>query len=129
MAFSSYLNNAVAGSETVTVVNNIVRVGIEAGVSTADQIKLAIDSDPAASNLVTSVITGIGSNPQNIGAQSLTGGGNSATFEVVGTVSGNLGTVVEGSGESRLGGYVVSISQGSTGFVTGDSFSVSSIKI
>jgi hypothetical protein len=59
----AYTSGGVAGSELVTVTGNAISVKIADGVSTALQIKTAIDNSPAA-DLVTDQITGIGSNPQ-----------------------------------------------------------------
>jgi hypothetical protein len=58
------LGTGNAGSEVVTVVGNSITVSIESGVSTADQIKTAVDASVAASALISVVVSGTGTNPQ-----------------------------------------------------------------
>jgi len=88
-----YTNTATAGSETVSVVGNAITVGIQSGVSTADQIRLAIGLHITAPTLIDVLATGTGSEPQITQAQTfLTGGVNAigdAGNEVV-TVTINL---------------------------------------
>ena len=59
-----YADTATAGSETVVVTLQAILVGIESGVSTATQIKAAIDASLAASELVNVAITGTGATAQ-----------------------------------------------------------------
>jgi len=61
----AYVAGGTAGSETVSVVGNAISVSIADGVSTADQIKAAVDASPAASYLVNVTVTGTGSDPQD----------------------------------------------------------------
>jgi hypothetical protein len=61
-----YIGGGTAGSELVSVLSNAITVEIEDGVSTADQIKLAVDAFPAAAALVDLTITGLGTTPQTI---------------------------------------------------------------
>ena len=49
-----------AGSETVAVVGSVITVGIETGVSTAAQIKTALDADGDAAALINTVATTAG---------------------------------------------------------------------
>lgn len=61
----AYTTGGTAGSEVVTVVGNAISVQIESGVSTATQVKAAIDGDVDAAALVdVEVVTGQESNPQ-----------------------------------------------------------------
>lgn len=90
----TYTNTvAVAGNETVSVVGNAITIGIKSGVTTADQIRLAIGLHPTAPTLIDVSATGTGSEPQITQSQTfLTGGLNAsgnAGNEVV-TVIGNL---------------------------------------
>ena len=59
-----YLDTATAGAEVVTVTGNAISVAIEDGVSTATQVKAAIDGSAAALALVAVAITGTASNAQ-----------------------------------------------------------------
>jgi hypothetical protein len=71
-----YLAGGTAGAEVVTVVGNTIQVQIDDGVSDADDVKLAIDSFPAAAALISVLVSGAGANPQSImiAAAFLTGG-------------------------------------------------------
>lgn len=70
-----YTAGALAGAEVVTVVGNAISVQIEDGVSTATQIKTAVDALPAAAALVSVAVTGIGAATQTInGPTNLAGG-------------------------------------------------------
>ncbi len=70
-----YIGAGTAGVEVVTVLDKKITVKIEDGVSTASQIKSAIEALAAASALVSVAISGVGSNAQNIAAlTNLTGG-------------------------------------------------------
>ena len=59
-----YTTGGTAGSEVVSVVGHAISVQIESGVSTATQVKAAIDGSTPAAALVDVVISGTGSNPQ-----------------------------------------------------------------
>lgn len=75
-----YLDDGTAGAETVNVVGTTITVHEQSGVSTADQIKAAVDAFPAAIALVATTVTGTGSNPQTVlPDDNLVGGQNSAT--------------------------------------------------
>lgn len=70
--FSSFNNNytleytpgATAGSEVVSIAGNAIEVQIEDGVSTATQIKAAMEAIPAILTAMVITITGVGSDPQ-----------------------------------------------------------------
>lgn len=92
-----YTPGATAGAEVVTVVGNAISVQIETTVSTATQVKAAVDGFPAAAALVNVAITGVGANAQNAtgAAQFLAGG-----------LSANQVKVSAGTGaEFEVGGY------------------------
>lgn len=100
----TYVADGTAGSETVGVVGNAITVHMESGVSTATQIKAAVDASGPAAALVDTTISGTGSNAQTgpTGPSLLTGGVNSsglAGSEVV-AVTGNAITVRLESGVS-----------------------------
>lgn len=69
----------VAGSEVVSVIGNAITVTMQGGVSTATQIKTAVDASSPAHALVSVAISGTGSNAQTsfVGTSALTGGANS----------------------------------------------------
>lgn len=71
-----YTPGGTAGAEAVTVVGNAISVQIETGVSTATQVKAAIDGSAPAAALVAVAITGTGSNAQSAtgAAEYLSGG-------------------------------------------------------
>jgi hypothetical protein len=82
-----YVGGGTAGSEVVTLSGTLVHVGqgvhigskitvqIEAGVSTATQIKAKIDANADIAKLLTVAVSGVGSNAQIVAAlQSLSGG-------------------------------------------------------
>jgi streptogramin lyase len=75
-----YLDDGTAGSETVDVSGTTITVHEQSGVSTADQIKTAVDNKPEAVALVSVDVTGTGSNPQTVlPVDNLLSGRNSAT--------------------------------------------------
>lgn len=59
-----YADTATAGSETVTVTDKAILIGIESGVSTATQVKAAFDGEAQALALATVAISGTAGNPQ-----------------------------------------------------------------
>jgi hypothetical protein len=74
-----YINDGTAGSETVGVSGNAITVHIQSGVSTATQVKTAVEASSAAMALLDNpvTITGTGSNPQTTqGPTNLAGGAN-----------------------------------------------------
>jgi len=54
-----------AGNEVVSVVGNAISVTLEGGVSTATQVKAALDAHVGAAALINTTITGTGSAPQS----------------------------------------------------------------
>lgn len=79
----TYVGGGTAGAEGVTVAGNDIEVAIEDGVSTADQIKAAVDGNLAAAALVDVTVSGVGANPQTVEAQTyLVGGLGTNDFKV-----------------------------------------------
>jgi len=60
----AYTSGATAGAEVVSISGTDVSVQIESGVSTATQIKAALDGDTSFSSVITTTITGTASNAQ-----------------------------------------------------------------
>jgi len=91
-----YLDDTTAGSENVTISGTDVSVHMESSVSTATQIKTAVDATIGLNAAITVTISGVGSNPQiSTSPANFTSGSNSATaraIDVVGDVNiqGNL---------------------------------------
>jgi hypothetical protein len=78
---SGGVNFASAGSEIVSVVGNSIVITIEDGVSTASQIANSVNLSQLATNLISVLITGTGSNTQTIASiVYLSGGINSLTI-------------------------------------------------
>lgn len=90
----AYTSGGTAGSEVVTVTGNAISVQIESGVSTATQVKDAVDNNVDAAALVVVTISGTGSNAQTtVSATSLVGGADAGSVYIVsvgGTI--NLGS-------------------------------------
>ena len=63
-----YIGGGTAGSESASLVGQIIQVQIEDGVSTADQIKSAIEAVPQLAAAVNVIVTGTGSNAQDVQA-------------------------------------------------------------
>jgi len=59
-----FVDDGTAGAETVTILGQAIEVHMEAGVSTATQIKAACDGTPSFVAVVTTTISGTGSNTQ-----------------------------------------------------------------
>lgn len=75
-----YLDTVTAGSETASLAGQLITVNMESGVSTATQIKTAIEADFTLNANLAVVISGVGSNPQNAqAATNFTGGENPGT--------------------------------------------------
>lgn len=71
----TYVGGGTAGSESVAVSGLDITVTIENNVSTADQIKTAVDADVESKLLVTVAVSGTGSNAQRtVSATNLAGG-------------------------------------------------------
>lgn len=72
-----YLNDGTAGSETAVVAGLLLTVHMQSGVSTATQIKAALDANGTILTNLTTTISGVGSNPQVAqAATNFTGGTN-----------------------------------------------------
>lgn len=91
-----YIGGGTAGSEVVSNIGLDITVQIEDGVSTAQNVKDALDAYPFFSANATVTITGVASNPQTIqGPTNLAGGENegninAAVFEGDVTITGDL---------------------------------------
>jgi hypothetical protein len=98
-----YVGDGLAGAETVGVVGTAITVHIESSVSTATQVKAAVDAHGPAAALVNVAISGTGSNAQtSVGATALENGADAiglAGFEFV-SVAGTAITVRLESGVS-----------------------------
>jgi len=106
----TYTGGATAGSEVVAVSTNDISCQIEDGVSTATQVKTAIDAVPAAAALVDITVSGVGANAQNIVAQTFLDDG----FD---TTTLNVGMRVEGTG-IPADTYIASITDADTVEIT-----------
>lgn len=91
-----YLPGGTAGSETVALNGNNIEVTIDSGVSTASQIKSAIEATTGLNAAVTVTISGVGSNPQVAAGPTNFSGGEwpatvmAANFDGDVTISGSL---------------------------------------
>ena len=63
----AYTSGGTAGSEVVSVIGQAITVQIASGVSTANQVKAAIEANPTTNMLVVVTVTGLGTNPQYAG--------------------------------------------------------------
>lgn len=61
-----YTPGATAGAEVVSILGNAITVQIENGVSTANQIKAAMEAIPAILTTITITVSGVGTNTQVI---------------------------------------------------------------
>lgn len=88
-----YTNTTTAGNEVASLAGTNITVSIESGVSTATQVKAALDANITISGAMTTTITGTASNPQVTYAQTnLAGGINSGSkkgADITGDVSIN----------------------------------------
>ncbi len=76
----AYTGGGTAGSEVVSILGQAISVQIESGVSTANQIKTALDATIGFNTAVTVTVSGTGTNPQTtVAATSFTGGNNPGT--------------------------------------------------
>jgi hypothetical protein len=91
-----YTAGATAGAEVVSILGTDITVQIEDGVSTATQIKNAVDAIPQLVAAITTTISGVGSNTQDIfGPVNFSGGENpgqilAANLDGNVTISGSL---------------------------------------
>ncbi len=88
-----YTAGGTAGSEVVTVLGSAISVQIDSGVSTATQVKAAIDGNVQSALLVNTTISGTASDPQvTVAATNLAGGedaGYARAMDITGDVSIN----------------------------------------
>lgn len=70
-----YVDDVTAGSETASFTNPNIVVHIESGVSTATQVKAALDANFTINSNITTTISGTASNPQVTQAQTNFAGG------------------------------------------------------
>ena len=98
-----YTSGGTAGSEVVGVNGSAISVQIESGVSTATQIKTAIDGSGPAAALVDTVISGTAGNAQTtVSATNLAGTGSVGDVYVAsdaGTVDFGAGNIVFATGD------------------------------
>lgn len=59
-----YTTGGTAGSEVVSILGNAITVQIQSGVSTATQIKTALEANGGFNSNITVTVSGVGSNPQ-----------------------------------------------------------------
>lgn len=78
-----YFGGGTAGAEVVSVTDSEIRVKIQTAVSTATQVKAAIDATPGAVALITCTISGVGANPQVIAAQTFLAGGDDNALALI----------------------------------------------
>ena len=93
-----YTDGATAGSEVVTVSMNAIVVKIKNNVSTATQIRNALLASAPAMAMVSTTITGIGSNAQILISPHYLGGGvnfASAGSEIVVTFGNSITVTIE----------------------------------
>lgn len=77
-----YVNTGTAGSEVVHVTSSAIQIEIQSGVSTAAQIKAAVDASVAAAALVDVSLLGAGSATQvTYAATNLAGGAAQSSLE------------------------------------------------
>lgn len=81
----AYVDDGTAGSETVDVTDTDIVIHMEAGVSTATQVKAAYDAEAAAVALATAAITGTAGDAQAAHAEAPLAGGAepNGVFEIV----------------------------------------------
>lgn len=70
-----YIDDGTAGAETVSIAGQLITVHMEDGVSTATQIKAAMEANVQFNAAVDIVISGVGSNPQSAAAAANFSGG------------------------------------------------------
>lgn len=84
----AYTAGGTAGAEVVTVTGNAISVQIQDGVSTATQVRTAINASAAAIALISCTVSGTGSNAQTAAAAApLASGANSAVDTTADTVT------------------------------------------
>lgn len=103
-----YIGGGTQGSEVVTVVGNAITIQIQNGVTTSDDIEVAIALFPAAAALVETDGTGIGIEIQTIQGPTFLAGGTNQAGDTI-TVTGNAILVKFESGVTtvqQVKGYI-----------------------
>jgi len=95
-----YLNDGTAGSETAGLSGQLITVHMEAGVSTALQIKAAIEANFTLSGALTVVVSGTGSNTQTAQVATNFAGGTNPGSKKAAALDGD----VEITGALSFGG-------------------------
>lgn len=85
-----YTGGGTAGAEVVSTVGLAVSVQIESGVSTATQVKAALDANLTASQYFNITISGTASNPQVTSAAENLAGGINPGFKRAGYFNGDV---------------------------------------
>lgn len=85
-----YVDDATAGSETVSFGSNTITVHIESGVSTATQVRDALLANNTIASNANVTITGSGSNPQVTQAQTFLEGGEWKGQKLAGFFDGDV---------------------------------------
>jgi hypothetical protein len=97
----TYTGGGTAGSEVVSVVGNAISVQIQTGVSTATQVKAAVDADVTASALISVAITGVGATAQVVAAAAFLAGGEDNEFQSL-SFTGVDSISVNGAGDYTI---------------------------
>lgn len=85
-----YINDVLAGAEYATIAGNAIEVHIESGVSTATQVKAALDANAIILSNITTTISGTASDPQVTQAPTNFTGGESPGEKWAGDFDGNV---------------------------------------
>lgn len=85
-----YVDDATAGSETATFTNPNIVVHIESGVSTATQVKAALDANFTIVSNITTTISGTASDPQTTQGPVNFAGGENAGSKKAGDFTGDV---------------------------------------
>ncbi len=84
-----YLSGGTAGSEVVALNGSNIEITLDSGVSTATQVKAALDGS-GISGSVTTTISGTGSNPQTASGPVSFAGGENVGSKLAGYFGGNV---------------------------------------
>lgn len=95
-----YLPGGTAGSETVVLNGSNIEVTIDSGVSTALQIKAAIEATTGLNSALTVTVSGVGSNPQVTAGPTNFSGGTAVAAKKAAYLDGD----VEITGSLTFGG-------------------------
>lgn len=95
-----YTTGGTAGSEVVSILGQAITVQIDSGVSTAAQVKAALDATTGFNSAVTVTISGVGSNPQVAAGPTNFSGGENAGNVLAAYLDGD----VQITGNLQFGG-------------------------